>query len=577
MPFLTPWQAGSELVLYKNEEMRLIYGRISYFYPKHEQMIKKLLFLVAISGIFFSCKTEPVDLMVVNARVYTVDEEFSEVEAFAVKDGRIVATGTAEELREKYDAEETMDAEGRTVIPGLIDAHAHFYRFGLQLQTVDLTGTNSFEEVVARIVEFQEEKNVEFITGRGWDQNDWEVQEFPVKDTLDVLFPDTPISITRIDGHALLANQAALDMAGVTPETSAEGGEIEVVDGRLTGILVDNPMSLIANIIPQPTREEQISALLDAQEISFGHGLTTVNDAGIGRSTIEMIDSLQQQDVLNIRIYAMISNTKENLDYYLDRDLLKTDKLNVRSVKFYGDGALGSRGAALKEPYSDKDDHYGALLSPVEEFRETAERIANSDYQMNTHAIGDSANVLVLKTYDSLLGDGADRRWKVEHAQIIDQEDFGYFSRNIIPSVQPTHATSDMYWAGERLGEEREKGAYAFKRLLDEAGIIALGTDFPVEQVNPFLTFYAAVARKDLENYPEGGYMKEQALSREETLRGMTIWAAYSNFEEDEKGSIENGKFADFILLDKNIMEVDESEIPEIKVLQTYLDGERVY
>lgn len=557
--------------------MRPEYGAHFLFLHKTRKMTKKLLFLFGIGGMLFSCETEPVDLLVVNAKVYTVDEDFSEVEAFAVKDGRIIATGTAEELTKNYEAEEILNAEGRTVLPGLIDAHAHFYRFGLQLQTVDLTGTTSFEEVVARIVEFQEEKNVEFITGRGWDQNDWDIQEFPVKDTLDVLFPDTPVSITRIDGHALLANQAALDMARITPGTPVEGGEIETVDGRLTGILVDNPMALIENVTPQPSREEQISALLDAQEISFGYGLTTVNDAGIGRRTIELIDSLQQGDILDIRIYAMISNTRENLDYYLDRDLLKTESLNVRSVKFYGDGALGSRGAALKEPYSDKDGHYGALLSPVEEFRETAVRIASSEYQMNTHAIGDSANVLVLKTYDSLLGDGEDRRWKVEHAQIIDQVDFGYFSRNIIPSVQPTHATSDMYWAGERLGEKREKGAYAYKQLLDEAGIIALGTDFPVEQVNPFLTFYAAVARKDLDDYPKDGYMKEQALSREETLRGMTIWAAFSNFEEDEKGSLEKGKFADFIILDKNIMEVDASEIPEINVLQTYLGGERVH
>lgn len=320
-----------------------------------------------------------------------------------------------------------------------------------------------------------------------------------------------------------------------------------------------------------------MEALLDAQKATFSYGLTTVNDAGIDRSVIELIDSLQKTGDLDIRIYAMISNTKENLDYYLEREPYKTEKLNVRSIKFYGDGALGSRGAALKEPYSDHPNHYGALLSPISEFQATAARIAASDYQMNTHAIGDSANYVVLKTYDSLLADKPDRRWKVEHSQIIDEEDFSYFSENIIPSVQPTHATSDMYWAVERLGEEREKGAYAFKKLLEEAGIIALGTDFPVEQVNPFLTFYAAIARKDVEGYPEGGYMKDQALSRQEALKGMTIWAAYSNFEENEKGSIEPGKFADFIILEKNIMEIPENQIPEVYVLQTYLGGKKVF
>lgn len=540
--------------------------------------MKKILFVFLFLGILTSCeKKETADLLVINAKVYTVNDDFSTAEAFAVKDGKFRAVGTAAEILEKYEAEETVDAGGKAIFPGLIDAHAHFYGLGMQLQRVDLTETNSFEEVVARITEFQKEKNSDFIVGRGWDQNDWVVKEFPVKDTLDLLFPDTPVAITRIDGHALLANQAALDAAGITVDTPAEGGEIEKKDGKLTGILIDNPMALVENAIPKANIKDEVTALLDAQKAAFQYGLTTINDAGLDRQTIELIDSLQQAGELDIRIYAMISNTPANLDYYLDREPLKTEKLNVRSVKFYADGALGSRGAALKEPYSDKHDHYGALLSSVEEFKETAARIAKSDYQMNTHAIGDSANYVVLKTYDSLLDPSEDRRWKVEHSQVIDQEDFGYFSKNIIPSVQPTHATSDMYWAQDRLGAEREKGAYAYKKLLDQAGIIALGTDFPVEKVSPFLTFYAAVARKDTQDYPEGGYMKEQALSREETLKGMTIWAAYSNFEEDEKGSIEPGKFADFVILEQDIMEIPEKEIPNVKVNTTYLGGKKVF
>lgn len=542
--------------------------------------MKKLLFLILSIAVFCSCDNnskEAADLLVINAKIYTVDEEFSTAEAVAIKDGKFLAVGTTEELQEKYDATEVVDAAGKTILPGLIDAHAHFYGQGMNLQAVDLTETSSFEEVVNRIVEFQKQKNSEFIIGRGWDQNDWEVKEFPVKDTLDALFPDTPVAITRIDGHALLANQAALDAAGITPSTPAEGGEIEVKDGKLTGILVDNPMALVENAVPATSTEDQITALLDAQKEVFQYGLTTINDAGLDRQVIQLIDSLQQAGALNVRIYAMISNTKDNLDYFLDKEPLKTDKLNVRSVKFYADGALGSRGAALKQPYSDKHDHFGALLSSVAEFKETAARIAASPYQMNTHAIGDSANVVVLKTYDSLLADAGDRRWKVEHSQVIDEEDFKYFSKNIIPSVQPTHATSDMYWAQDRLGPEREKGAYAYKKLLDQAGIIALGTDFPVEKVSPFLTFYAAVTRKDTKDYPEGGYMPEQALSREEALRGMTIWAAYSNFEEDEKGSIEPGKFADFVILDKDLMNVPEAEIPEMKANATYLGGKKVF
>ena len=542
-------------------------------------MLNKLSFLGMMLVLLISCNSkekQSADLLVFNAQVYTVDSTFAITKAFAVKNGKFLETGTAEQLQEKYTFKDKIDAEGKTIVPGFIDAHAHFYRMGLQQQKVDLTGTSSFDEVLDRIVAFQKERNVDFITGRGWDQNDWEIKEFPSKEKLDSLFPNTPVAITRIDGHALLVNQAALDQAGITVNTNAEGGAIEVVNGKLTGILIDNPMSLVYDAIEEPSRKEQIDALLEAQKICFSYGLTTVVDSGVNKNTIDLMDSLNKAGNLKIRIYAMISNTPENLNYYLEKDPYKTDLLNVRSIKFYGDGALGSRGAALKEPYSDRADHYGALLSSVADFKKTANRIADSKYQMNTHAIGDSANRVVLQTYDELLKGDKNRRWRVEHAQVIDSADFKYFSKNIIPSVQPTHATSDMYWAEDRLGPDRIQGAYAFKKLLDQAGMVALGTDFPVEEVSPFYTFYAAVARKDLQNYPEGGYKMDQALTREETLKGMTVWAAYANFEEKEKGSIEAGKFADFIILDKNIMEVNEDEIPNIKVLKTYVNGEKV-
>lgn len=529
------------------------------------------LFLLFLTGCEYV--KEKVDLVIVNANIYTVDEGFSKAEAFAVHKGKFIAVGTTEEIRDQYTSDQLVDADGRTITPGLIDAHCHFYGLGLDQQVVDLTGTKSFEEVLERVEQFQRENPKDFILGRGWDQNDWEKKEYPTRKELDKLFPDTPVALRRIDGHAMLVNKVALDSAGIDWSTKIEGGEIVKGAMGITGVLIDNPMQLIDSITPLPDLDTQVEALKDAERICLNHGLTTVNDAGLDRATIELIDSLQQAGELSIRVYAMVSNTPENVNHYIYQGPIKTDRLNVRSIKVYADGALGSRGAYLKKPYSDKWGHYGAMVTPIEDIEDLARRLAISEYQMNTHAIGDSANAVVLRTYKKVLKDSSDRRWKVEHAQVIDSVDFKYFGKNIIPSVQPTHATSDMYWAEERLGEDRMKGAYAFKKLLDQAGLVALGTDFPVEDVSPFLTFYAAVTRKDLDGNPKEGFQMQDALTREEALKGMTIWAAYSNFEEEEKGSIEVGKFADFVIYDKDMMEVPVQEIPTIMAEQTFVNG----
>lgn len=533
------------------------------------------LFTLLVLATIFSCekdKTE-VDAILINANVYTVNDSFGKAEAFAIKDGKFVEVGNSQTIQDKFTAGHIIDAEGQTVVPGFIDAHCHFLGLGLNQQSVDLVDTKSFEEIVQRISDFQNEKNLDFIKGRGWDQNNWETKEFPNKQLLDALYPDTPIVLTRIDGHALLANQAALNLGNVSVNSKIDGGEVIVENGELTGVLVDNAQYLVMEHWPKSSQQENINALLDAQKICFDYGLTTVDDAGLSREDIELIDSLQQSGDLKIRVYAMISGSKNNLDYYLQKGASKTDRLNVSSFKFFADGALGSRGAMLRTPYSDKANHFGLMVTDLNTFNEAARRLADSDFQMNTHAIGDSANHAVLQTYNKVLKGENDRRWRVEHAQIVSPGDFELY-RNVVPSVQPTHATSDMYWAEDRLGPDRIKGAYAYKELLEAYGKVALGTDFPVEQVSPFLTFYAAVARQDLESYPKEGYQMENALTREETLKGMTIWAAYANFEENEKGSIENGKFADFIILDKDIMKVDVHEVPNIKVKKTYVGGE---
>ncbi|SNR30635.1 hypothetical protein SAMN04488009_1094 [Maribacter sedimenticola] len=533
-----------------------------------------LLLFVVISG----CEhfKEKVDLIIVNANVYLVDENFGKAQAFAVHDGKFLAVGTNDEIRDIYTSDQLIDADGRTITPGLIDAHCHFYGLGLNQQVVNLVGTTSFDEVLQKVRAFHNANPKSFLRGRGWDQNDWEEKKFPTKAELDTIFPDIPVVLERVDGHAYLVNQKALDMAGIDWSTKVDGGEIQKKwkDGfsGITGVLIDNPMLLIDSIMPLPTKQEKIKALKDAERICLNHGLTTVNDAGIDRETIELIDSLQQAGDLSIRIYAMVSNNKEDVDYFINKGPVKTDLLNVRSVKVYGDGALGSRGAALKQPYSDLPAHYGAMVTSVEELNRLANKLAISEYQMNTHAIGDSANIAVLRAYKKVLEGTTDRRWKIEHAQVLETTDFDLFKEGIIPSVQPTHATSDMYWVEDRLGD-RVKGAYAYKTLLNKAGMVALGTDFPVEDVSPFLTFYAAVGRRDTSGYPEDGFHMEEALTREEALKGMTIWAAYSNFEENEKGSIEPGKFADFVIYSEDLMTAPLENIPNIRAEQTFVNG----
>lgn len=536
----------------------------------------KLLKIALLLCIVASCSTNKtdVDTIVTNANVYTVDATFAKAEAFAIKDGKFVATGTTKEITNKYLSTNIIDANGKTIVPGFIDAHCHFYGLGLNQLNVDLRGTTSFDDVMKKTIDFYNNKPTNFIIGRGWDQNDWEDKKYPNKLLLDKLYPNTPVALTRVDGHAMLCNQAALDLAGITVDSKIDGGEILKENGKLTGVLIDNPMELVEAVFPEQTVQQQIDALLSAQKICTDLGLTTVSDAGLDKQVIQLIDSLQKAGKLDMRVYAMISNKKENLDYYLTKGKVKTDRLNVQSVKVYADGALGSRGAALKQEYTDQHDHFGALVIGTDAYKDLAERIAKAGYQMNTHAIGDSANRFVLQTYEKTLKNEANRRWRVEHAQVITDQDFDYFeNENIIPSIQPTHATSDMYWAADRLGSKRIKGAYAYKTLLEKSGRVALGTDFPVEKVSPFLTFYASVSRQDLKQFPKGGFNIENGLSREETLRGMTIWAAYSNFEEQEKGSIETGKFADFIILDKDIMTVDQNEIPNITVKETYING----
>ena len=531
-----------------------------------------ILVLLVFTSLLQSCK-KSVDYVAYNGNIYTVNNDFNVASAFAVKDGKFIDVGN-DEIFSKYNTKQKIDLNGSTVLPGLIDAHCHFYGLGLNQSVIDLTGTSSFNEILEKIA-FENNKDV--IRGRGWDQNDWEIKEFPNKLKLDLAYPNTPVILERIDGHAYLVNQKALDIAGIDINTTSTNGTVLSKKGKLTGVLIDGPMSIIDDAFGEISLDNKIKALISAQKICFQNGLTTVDDAGLSKEVILLIDSLQKKDLLKMRVYAMISNSEDDVDYFLENGPIKTNSLNVRSVKVYGDGALGSRGATLKEPYSDDKHNYGKLVTSYKDIKDLADKLAKANFQMNTHAIGDSTINILIDTYSKVLENKTDPRWRIEHSQIIDLNDIDGYNNKILPSVQPTHATSDMYWAKDRVGSKRIKGAYAYKALLEKSKVIGLGTDFPVEKVNPFHTFYASISRKDLNDYPEKGFEFENALSREETLKGMTIWAAYLNFEEKEKGSIEKGKFADFIIIDRDIMKVETNKTPNTKVLKTYLSGKLVY
>ena len=530
-----------------------------------------LLFL-----IFLTSCTESVDLIVHNAKIYSADELNTRYSSFAVKEGKFVYVG-GDEILSNYSSANIINAQDLPVYPGFIDSHAHFYDLGFYLNQVDLKNTQSLEEVIDRVTEFDAENNSNFIIGRGWDQNDWNNKTFPTNTLLNEKFPDKPVVLRRIDGHAYLVNDSALKLAGINNSTKVDGGEIVKIGNRLTGVLIDNSMRLVDKIIPEPSKEESIQALLSAQDLAFQYGLTTISDAGLTKKQIDLIDELQKDGALKIRIYAMIENDPSSLEHYLELGPYKTDRLNVRSVKVYVDGALGSRGALLIDDYSDRKGYKGIIRTPIDSVNNLAFRLAGTKFQMNTHAIGDKANRIVLNAYRDALFDFRDPRWRIEHAQVIAKEDFDLFNTKIIPSVQPTHATSDMYWLKERIGPIRAKYAYAYKELLDKSQIIAFGTDFPVEDISPIMTYYSAVARKDINGYPDEGFQIENSISRGDALIAMTRHGAYANFEEDEKGSIEVGKFADFVILDNDLITSAENRIPLTNIVATFINGELVF
>jgi predicted amidohydrolase YtcJ len=539
-----------------------------------------LLTSVTLGGCGF--RGNHADVVLHNGVVLTLDAASHEAQAIAVRSGRVVEVGPERAILNKYHADTEIDLMGAVVVPGLMDAHAHVVGFADGLGAADLVGTTSADEVLDKVLAHAALFPDGWVIGRGWDQNDWEETQFPNRaDRLDRLFPDRPVILERVDGHAVWCNAVALERAGMVPGLHIEGGELLVAeDGQLTGVLVDGAADSLQAWVPEPDSVLRAGYFKEAARRLAAVGLTHITDAGLEPQDVEAIAALQASGELPLRFAVMVADRPEALDHYLSQGPIidSAGMLDVRAVKFYMDGSLGSRGASLLEPYSDRTETQGLFLQDESDYIEKVKRVQAAGFQVATHCIGDAAVRRVLGIYGDLLGGVNDFRWRIEHAQVVHRDDLEAFAAHtIIPSIQPTHATSDMYWAGQRLGRNRVRRAYIYKSLQSQLGWLPLGTDFPVEGIAPLRTFYAAVERKDVEGYPEGGFQSEEALDRMSALKGMTSWAALACFREHDLGQIAPGYRADFTVLDRNPLTVPSSALLETRVLQTWIEGKRIF
>ncbi len=549
-------------------------------------MKRSTLFLLGLFVAPALHAQQPADLIVTNARIYTVDENRPLAEAMAIREGRVVFVGSARGA-ETFAGPHTqrLDVDGKTIIPGMVDAHVHLMGLGTALRIVDLVGTRSYEEVIARVVERAQSMPAgEWVRGRGWDQNDWADTRFPTHEALSGAVPDHPVYLTRVDGHAAVVNAKAMQLAGVTAATEdPDGGRfIRDAAGNPTGVLIDRAQGVVGRVIPSASRDEQREAALAAIAEANRWGLTGVHDAGVGPATIDLYEELARDGRYTLRNYIMIRGGDETLQRYFDRGPQNGlhDRLWIRAIKITADGALGSRGAALLEPYSDDPHNTGLVITGEERIREVAVRALQEGFQLNVHAIGDRGNRLVLNAFESALEEvpTADHRFRIEHAQVLHFQDIPRFAQlDVIPSMQGSHQTSDMYWAIDRLGWTRVQGTYAWRTLLNTGVVVPNGSDFPVESPNPLISFKAFVTRQDENGWPAGGWFPDERTTREEALKSMTLWPAYAGFMEDVSGSLSPGKYADFVVLDQDIMAIAPQRILDTQVLMTVLGGQVVY
>lgn len=549
--------------------------------------ISAVIIIISLSIIMHASPDTKADTVFVNGKVLTMDESFSTAESVAVKDGIIIFTGTNENVK-KLIGKETriIDLEGKLLMPGFIESHGHFYGTGHSINILDLVGTVSAKQI-AELVQNKARSlpDGRWIIGRGWDQNDWEIKEFPDHSILDAVSPKNPVLLSRVDGHAVWVNGMVLSMAGITEKTeNTAGGEIiRDKSGKPTGILIDNAIRLTDAVVPVPGAEEIVDDFVKADGHCLTLGITTFHDMGTSPEKLKILKKLYSERTLKVRLYEYIGSDEKDWKFEAVKgpqvDMFG-GRLTIRGVKAFIDGALGSRGALLFEPYSDRPDTSGLQIISDEELTKVAEFCKEYGLQLAVHAIGDLGNHKVLDVYEKVLGDDNDGkyRWRIEHVQILAENDIPRFRKTgVIPSMQPIHCTSDMPWAEDRIGPMRIKGAYAWRSLLVTGVKIPGGSDTPVEDANPLLGIYAAMTRQDLNGSPEGGWHPEQRVNREEALRMYSTWGAWAEFGENSRGSIKPGYAADLIVLDKDISNCPPKDIPQAKVIMTFIAGELVY
>ncbi|MBM4165362.1 MAG: amidohydrolase [Ignavibacteria bacterium] len=589
----------------KNIKRKILLRFLVYFSPKKnrtffsiQQMKPRYLsILFVVIGImayyyFLMNVQQHASIVFINGNVYTCNDKQPTAEAIAISGNNIIGVGTNEYILKHYRTNDTLDLQGKTIVPGLIDAHAHILGLGNALQILNLVGTTSAEQVADIVQKKISETESDWIFGRGWDQNDWSEKSFPSHHILDEVSGKKFVVLTRIDGHAIWVNNNVLELSGISKSTVIpEGGNIvKDENGNPTGVFIDNAINLVEKIIPEKSDDEIQNTILLAVNECVKLGLTEVHDMGVDLKVLKAYESLIKNDALPLRIYAAISHPQDSLNneqkemwdsfFYYGPLINYHDRLTVRAIKIYADGALGSRGAALIESYSDDKTNRGLTMLSEKNIEEICSTALQKGFQVCTHAIGDRGNHIVLNAYENVLKNykGNPPRFRIEHAQVLEPSDIPRFRKlKVIPSMQPTHATSDMYWAEERLGSERVKFAYAWRSILNTKMLIAGGSDFPVESPNPILGFFAACTRAAQNNYPENGWYGSQKMTRDEALKAFTFWAADAAFEEDWKGTIEGGKVADFTILSKDIMRVPQKEILDAEVEMTIVGGKVVY